>query len=69
LRFFKDELNGKLMKEFEGLCSKVYCYRTDQVYRFPRINFTQEKVLITGPAIDHILKEVNLQQILKDEKN
>jgi len=27
--------------------------------RFPRINFTQENVLITGPAIDHILKEVN----------
>jgi len=30
--------------------------------RFPTINFTQEKVLITGPALDHILEEVNLKK-------
>jgi len=34
---------------------------------FPRIKFTQEKVLITGPANDCILKEVHLQTP-KDEK-
>jgi len=31
LGFFKDELNGKLVTEFVGLCAKVYCYRIDQV--------------------------------------
>jgi len=35
---------------------------TRQLMGFPRINFTQEKVLITGPAIEHILEEVNLQE-------
>jgi len=33
---------------------------------FLEINFFQEKVLITGPAIDRILKEVHMQTSKND---